>query len=226
MLLERFNPTLYRALVEAVRTSLTGVVPGIDRAAGDDIDDAADGLSDVLAKSTAFYEWAHVEPMLANVDLRPYLFVSREYAPGYVGESAYPDLPVALVKRFLDTSSFDENALERDIRGLSGERAERLFEIGLTELRGRTELKEVGGPLRGLAALVRAHPHLQIGYVEAIDGFPAQKMGPFMPLYMRSAITDERAIPALRQVENRWDAEGDQLLKEAIIVARRSQRSR
>ena len=36
MLLERFNPTLYRALVEVAGPTPDGKVPRIDRVAGDD----------------------------------------------------------------------------------------------------------------------------------------------------------------------------------------------
>jgi len=225
MLLERFNPALYRALVEAVRTSSTGMVADIDRVASEEEAKKARALPETLARSTAFYEWAHLEPTLADVDLRPYLFVSREYAPGYVGESAYPDLPTALVSRFLNATQFDESTLERELRSLSGERAERLLDIGLTELRGKSQLKELdGGPLRGLAALVRAHQHLQAGYVDAIDALPAESIGAFMPLYMRGALTDSSAIAKFSQTEERWTAEGDRLLKEAVVVARRSGR--
>lgn len=223
MLMERFNPALYRALVETVRTRSSGVVKGIDRRETDNETDTP-LLPESLAKSSAFYEWAHLEPSLDSIDLRPYLFVSREYAPGYVGESAYPDLPAVLVNRMLNASQFDETALERELSGLSGERAERLLDVGLTELRGRSELRELDGtPMRGLAALVRAHKHLQMQLVTAFDGFSTQAIGAFVPVYMRSAISEPTAVEKLRVLEDRWMAEGDPQVKEAVVVARRSQ---
>lgn len=222
MLLERFSPVLYRGLVEAVRASSTGQVAGIDRSAEPGEGESPSALPEALAKSTAFYEWARLEPHLADVDLRPYLFISREYAPGYVGESSYPDVPQELVKRVLNASQFDETLLERDLALLSGERAERLFDIALAELRMRTQLRDLdSAPLRGLAALVRAHKHLQTPYIEAIDSFPTKNVGPFMPLHMRAAITESESQSRLNVLEQRWSEEGDSVLKEAVIVARR-----
>lgn len=222
MLLERFNPTLYRALVEVAGPTPDGKVSGIDRVAGDDEAKEVDVLPDVLGKSTAFFEWTRVEPPLRDVDLRPYLFISREYAPGYIGESAYPDLPAKLVSRFLDTSQFDETGLERELGGLSGERGERLLDIGLTQLRGRTELSELDGLIRGIGALARAQPHLQSAVVEAVNEYPAQKVGAFMPFFMRAAITDATQVAtALTRLEERWTADGTKELKEAVVMARR-----
>jgi predicted KAP-like P-loop ATPase len=223
MLLERFNPTLYRVLVDAVRGSDEGAVADIDRLA-DEVA-AARPLPEALAKSTAFFEWTRLDPRLGGIDLRPYLFVSREGSPGYIGESTYVGIPEKLVKRFVQATAFDENALERDLKGLSGEQAERLLDIGLTDLRGKGALRELdGGPLRGLAALVRSHTHLQASYVDAISAFPLDSVGAFMPLYMNGAITLDEARARYRPTEDRWHAEGDNLLKEAVVIARRQQR--
>jgi predicted KAP-like P-loop ATPase len=222
MLLERFNPTLYRALVEFVGPRPDGKVPGVDRVGGEDDEKKADALPDVLQKSTAFFEWANIEPPLQDVDLRPYLFISREYSPGYIGESAYPDLPAKLVSRVLDTSQYDETALERELSGLSGERSERLLDIALTQLRGRTDITELDGLIRGIGALSRAQPHLQPVVLEAINEYPAQKVGPFMPFFMRAAITDVSLVTtALVLLEDRWMADGKRELQEAVVMARR-----
>jgi len=220
MLLERFNPTLYRALAEIIGSTKNGTVPGIDRVA--DVDEKERDIPDVLAKSSAFFEWTHIEPPLRDVDLRPYLFISREYAPGYVGESGYPDLPQALVRRFLDTSPLEEAALGRELTALPAERAERLLDLGLTQLRGRPELSELDGLLRGIGVLCRAQPHLQTTFLEALDEYPARKIAPFMPIFLRSTITSDALIAKqLAILEDRWNAEGSAELQEAIIVGRR-----
>ncbi len=64
MLLERFNPTLYRALVELASKAVDGKVVGIDREYSGADDAKDDVLPEVLGKSTAYFEWTRVEPLL------------------------------------------------------------------------------------------------------------------------------------------------------------------
>jgi len=222
MLLERFNPTLYRSLVELVHSSDSGKILNIDspEAQGEKV---AGGVSDLLGKSAVFAEWAHLEPPLEQEDLRPYLFVSREFTPGYIGESRYPDVPAEIVARVLKASMLDDSVLVRDLRVFSGERAERIFDIAVTELQALSELSAYDGtPLRGLSALVRAHQSLQSRLVEAIDAFPVDRIGIFMPMYMRTWVSEAEALTRLIQLESRWEREGSKGLKEALTVARRS----
>ncbi|MHB8391240.1 MAG: P-loop NTPase fold protein, partial [Acidobacteriaceae bacterium] len=221
MLLERFNPVLYRVLEDVVKGSETGKVPGIDSAGGDS--SAETTLPETLSTSSAFGEWAQLEPRLDNLDLRPYLFVSREYAPGYIGESSYPDIPAALVSRLMNATQFDDSALENELSALSGIRSERLLDILFTELRSRGGLSQLDGPLRGIGALVRSQKHLQGALLSAIDTYPSEKVGSFVPLFLRRNITDTGALERLKTIEDRWTVDGEPALKEAVLVGRRPQ---
>ncbi len=222
MLLERFEPTIYRALIEAVRASANGKIRDIDADSTHENGSAEDGgtLPEHIRKNAAFYEWASVEPKLRQIDLRPYLFVSREYSPAYVSQDGYGDIPANILRLVTSASLFDESRLERELSGLSSTLIARLFEKAVAELSSKTELRGDDGLLRGLGVIVRTNAELQEKYVNATAAFPAKSVGPSIPLHLRTVIRDGAALEKLAALENRWIAEGDMQLKEAVAVAR------
>jgi len=239
MLLERANPTLYRTLVDLVRISQDGKVPGIDiigpapaqtevespeRVSGETADPTASAiieLPDVLLKSSAFYEWSQIEPKLGNVDLRGYLFVSRERTPGFIGAAEFLDLPSDTLRRFLTGTDIEIAALHPELKSLPHDKAEALLDAGLTELRTRADLKERPAVLNGLGALVSVHADLQRRLLEAIADYPADRIGAWLPFYLRGTFTDASNQRALQQLEQRLRDDGDNALKEALAAAAR-----
>ena len=220
MLLERFNPSLFRTLTESVQRTGFGNVRNIDTPEREAESPAGD-LPETLSKSDIFADWAHLEPPLDGQDLRPYLFISREYRPDYVGDSRYPEIPPELISRVSRATQIDHAALVSDLRALPAERAERLVDIVLTELRNLQRLSALDGtPLRGLGAIAEAHPALQVRLIDAIDAFPVDRIGAFLPLHVRTWATDPAAVERLAQLQDRWEREGDKSLKEAVIYAR------
>jgi hypothetical protein len=88
-------------------------------------------------------------------------------------------------------------------------------------MRVRRELTDLDGLMRGLGALARAQPHVQSALVEAVNEYPAQSVGAFMPFFMRASITDGGQLSSLVLLEDRWAADGKKELKEAVLMARR-----
>jgi len=235
MLIERLHPHLYRVIVDLVRASKNGFVAGIDRAKplptaeeavrGEGPTEApedGDALPDILAKSLAFYEWTQLEPKLASVDLRAYLFVSRERTPGFIGAAELLDLPAELVRKLLNGTELEQAGLRAELRSLTSDKVEALLDQGLTELRALSGLKDRVPVVNGLALLVQVHPALQKRLLDAISEFPSGNLGKWVPFYMRSTFTDSSVAASLKAFQARLESEGDDAMREALAVAAQS----
>ena len=237
MLLERLQPHLYRAVLELARASENGKVAGIDlttieapaspkqlnvKTKKSDPDGGmpqVDALPDILSKSAAYYEWSQLEPKLSGVDLRAYLFVSREQTPGFVGSAEFLDLPPEVVRKFLSGNEIEVAGLRTELKALPVDKAELLLDQGLTELRTLANLKHRAPVMIGLGALVQVHPVLQKRFLEAISDFTSDRLGPWIAFYLRGTFTDATVAPALRLLQDRLKAEGDDPMREALAIA-------
>ena len=148
--------------------------------------------------------WAKVKPALADVDLRPYLFISKDRKDYFGATSTLGNLAV-IVEQLLGPR-FSVQALEGELRQLAPPEAAQVFEA----LRGRV----VGGDtfdtepagIAGMTVLVRAHPALQASLVDLLEALPRDRCGAWAVKGWEGVIKDAgTAVRFARLLEN-WAA--------------------
>lgn len=119
--------------------------------------------------------WAAIDPLLSNVDLRPYVFVTRDKRSSLGGLAAASHLE-ALVEKLMGPPLMVRGAAA-EIAKLSGPEPEETFEA----VRGRILQDDnfAGKPkgVDGLVRLVEAHPSLQRRLLEFVRDLPVNKVG-------------------------------------------------
>jgi hypothetical protein len=197
MLAERFDPRLFDQIAASVaagsgglsadlttlEASLDGDPISIDVSqAGSDAEDDAQGrgkpvsypISEWLA-SPSIRAWAQIRPRLAGVDLRPYLFATKDRKDVLAPLTMLGQLQ-PLVEKLLG-KKLALLPLEGDVKKLTAMQAGAVFEA----LRGRviaasSLLTEPEG-MAGLAFVVKNQPQLQSQLVSFLESLPADRVG-------------------------------------------------
>jgi predicted KAP-like P-loop ATPase len=119
--------------------------------------------------------WGAIDPPLAEVDLRPYVFVTRDKRSSLGGLAAASHLE-SLVERLMGPS-MAVRAAAAEIAKLTGPEPEEVFEA----LRGRIlqedNVRSKPRGVDGLMRVVEAHPNLQRRLLEFIRELPVKKLG-------------------------------------------------
>jgi predicted KAP-like P-loop ATPase len=115
-------------------------------------------LSEWLS-SQPILAWAKVQPPLANIDLRPYLFVTKD-RKDYFGAGVALGHLAPIVEKVLGPKLAVQR-LEPELKQLAPPEAAQIFEAVRSRIVGSDALDIQPPGIDGLAVLVRAHPPLQ-----------------------------------------------------------------
>lgn len=128
-------------------------------------------------KSDWALNWARIDPTLAGVDLRPYVFVTRDKRSSLAGFVATSQLE-ALVETLMGPRMKLKSApVLNSMRELSAPDSEEVFDaIRDRVLQGDIFDKRPQG-IDGLVGLVKEQPRLQNRLLEFIRGLPVERLG-------------------------------------------------
>lgn len=170
----------------------------------------------------AIRAWARLSPALAEVDLRPYLFVTKD-RKDYFGAASVLGRLAAVVEKLLGPK-LAVQAFEGELKQLVPAEAAQVFE----ELRGRImggdAFDTVPPGVDGLAVLVRAHPTLQSNLLDLLEALPADRCGPWPASGWEGVVKDAEAVMRFERLRQRWSNSGSSLLKQTASAALRTRR--
>ena len=118
--------------------------------------------------------WARVQPALAGVDLRPYLFVAKD-RKDFFGVSALGPLAF-IVERLLGPKLAVQGA-EAELKALKPLEAGTVFNAVCDRIFANDAFGTTPEGVEGLAVLVKAQPSLQVQLVDFLDRLPADRVG-------------------------------------------------
>jgi len=180
MLLERFQPEYFSEIVDEVSASKDGISTTIksleEKASKEDNTSEENNLVDDK-KTEIIKSWINIDPKLSNVDLHPYIFISREKAIGFVADSSFTE---ELQKLFDQLSSGSEMLLknaEKSLPAISLNDASLLFAKLEAESRAVNDVKNMPASIKGLLRIIKVHTELEKKLVELIKTFPASTIG-------------------------------------------------
>lgn len=253
MLAERFLPRLFDQIASAAVTSPKGVCEDLEsleaatverekpqpepapvrrNAGGDDkeapkrevLRPAENTQLGGWLSSREFRAWAAVQPPIAGVDLRPYLFVTKDRKDYFGAASVLGHLAI-IVEQLLGPK-ITVQALEADLKRLAAPEAAQVFEAVRGRIMGTDtfDTEPPGGA--GLAILVRAQPDLQPQLLDFLESLPRNRLGPWVVTGWGGVIKDADSAARLERLLQAWATEGKGPLKAAANGVLRTRRSR
>lgn len=162
-------------------------------------------------------EWAKLQPALAGVDLRPYLFVAKD-RKDYFGAVTKFGQVAAIAEKLLGARIVVQRE-EATLRALAAPEASQVFEALRTLIVATDDFKKKPKGIDGMDVLVRVQPHLQANLLDFLSSLPAERLGSWACAGWNSALRDPTALQRYEEMQKEWINTGSTELK-AIVAAR------
>jgi predicted KAP-like P-loop ATPase len=170
----------------------------------------------------AIKAWANLPPNLADVDLRPYLFVTKDRKDYFGAASALGRL-AAVVDKLLGPK-LQVQGFENELKQLVLAEAAQVFE----ELRGRImggDAFDTAPPgIDGIAVLVRAHPPLQANLVDLLEALPIDRCGPWPASGWEGVVKEADSVARFDKLLEKWSGSKSVMLKATATAAIRTRK--
>lgn len=223
MLAERFIPRLFEQIafiaavhpqglsddLDSFEKSLAaneGKETGADERNGQKISDLVAGSDNaVLAEwkaSDAVREWTQLSPKLSGIDLRPYLFVTKDKKDYFGPVSVLGHLAGVVEKLF--GGKMTVQGYESELKQLVQPEADKVFEAVRSKIMstGTFETKPAG--VDGLVVFVKAQPGLQGRLMDFLEALPSNKCGPWAVSGWQGVIKDVECSTRLSRLLGEW----------------------
>jgi predicted KAP-like P-loop ATPase len=243
MLAERFIPRLFDQIAYAAAAHSDGICEGLvaleaatgDESAPPEKKGAADAKSRKGAETAETSEnvlltewlsspqirtWAQIKPPLGGVDLRPYLFVTKDRKDYFGAASALGHL-AGVVEQLLGPK-LAVQGLDGDLKKLAAPEAAQVFEALRGRIMGEDSFMSEPSGVAGMAALVKAHPALQSSLLDFLEGLPSNRCGAWPVSGWQGVVTESSTVARLNDLIEKWAASDKKsALKTAAIAARK-----
>ncbi|MRV70679.1 NTPase KAP [Duganella sp. FT92W] len=190
MLAESFAPNFYSQIARLAVTAPDGKPaalvqleksvsppPTKERTKAKDADKMDEVDPDVAEwlRSDWTVSWAAIAPPLGNVDLRPYVFATRDKR-SYLGGLAAASHLQGIVDRLIGPR-MKLAGMDQEITKLSGTEPEQVFDALAVTIQTSEDLSREPKGLHGLLLVVQKHGMLQRRLYEFLVGLPTDKIG-------------------------------------------------
>lgn len=229
MLAERFKPEFYESITALAFGAAEGCPKEIadleslsriqQKASAESKGDETHSTEVHRAKEWAGDEWivnwARLEPELKGVDLRPYVFVSRDKR-SFIGGTTLTSHLDSLAEALVTGKSMAIKKVESQLRPLSRADADQLFENVRASYMEADDFKQAP---KGLTALVKCQPHLQKGCLDMIKSIPVAKLGPWPATGFESVFIEPSFQAEYARLKEQWAKQDENIpLRQAVVA--------
>jgi len=166
---------------------------------------ALDPESVVLSEwksSETVRDWARVQPLLSGIDLRPYLFVTKD-KKDYFGQVSVLGHLASVVEKLFG-GKMTVQGYEAELRQLVQPEADKVFEAVRTKIMGTGALETLPAGVNGLIVLVKAQPGLQSKLLDFLEALPSSKCGPWAVSGWQGVVKDADCVGRLTTLLTEW----------------------
>ena len=149
-------------------------------------------------------DWARVAPSLADVDLRPYLFVTKDRKDYFGAVSALGHL-ASVVEQLLGPKIIVQT-MDAELKRLAPLEAAQVFDALRGRIIGGDAFDTIPAGIAGLQVLVRAHPDLQEKLVDMLEALPPDRCGAWPVSGWEGVIVSPSATTRLTNLVESWAA--------------------
>lgn len=150
--------------------------------------------------------WAKLQPPLGTVDLRPYLFVTKDRKDYLAAASALG--PLAAVVERLMGRRMTVSGMDAELRALAKPEASLIFDYVRRRILGAAEFVRPPAGIDGAAILVRTQPHLQSALLDMLGMLP-DTSGPWIVAGWSEVLTGDAEKRRFQTLLERWSKVGD-----------------
>ncbi|MHB0923716.1 MAG: Qat anti-phage system ATPase QatA [Bellilinea sp.] len=147
-------------------------------------------------------EWARIQPPLGTIDLRPYLFVTKD-RKNYFGAVTALGPMAALVESLLGPK-ISIQGKEEEIKRISLSEATSAFDQIRRRIVENDELTTQPIGIDGLSILVKVHPELQVYLLDFLESLPDEKLGPWVVSGWKEVIREPGIAERYNKLLQRW----------------------
>ena len=230
MLAERFKPEFYESItalafsaeegcpkeITALESLVRNQQKASSEAKGDEASSSAEGQR---AKEWITDEWlanwAKIEPELRGVDLRPYVFVSRDKR-SFIGGATLASHLDSLAEVLSTGKSMAVKRVEAQLRQLNRSDADQLFEMVRATYLEAEDFKQSPN---GLIALVKCQAHLQKGLLDMVRSIPSAKLGTWPATGFDAVFVEPSVKAEYAKQKEQWARQDENMpLKQAVVA--------
>ncbi len=147
-------------------------------------------------------DWAHLSPKLSGIDLRPYLFVTKDKKDYFGPVSVLGHLAGVVEKLF--GGKMTVQGYEAELKQLVQPEAEKVFEAVRSKIMSTGTFDTRPAGIDGLAVLVKAQPGLQSRLMDFLEALPSGKCGPWAVSGWQGVIKDSECAARLTKLLGDW----------------------
>ncbi|MBB5465957.1 hypothetical protein HDG32_002064 [Paraburkholderia sp. CI2] len=147
-------------------------------------------------------DWARVQPLLSGIDLRPYLFVTKDKKDYFGPVSVLGHLASVVEKLF--GGKMMVQGYEAELKLLVQPEADKVFEAVRTKIMGTGAFETMPAGIDGLIVLVKAQPGLQSKLLDFLEALPNSKCGPWAVRGWQGVIKDAKCVGRLTALLTEW----------------------
>jgi predicted KAP-like P-loop ATPase len=204
MLAERFQPHFFDFIVRetlACKDGLSPVLTGLQKhvVAGEE----SKHLKEFEQWSNSLWveSWCKIDPDLASIDLRPYIFVSRDrkLSTFTTSSSTAETLFSSLV-----TSEFSVKSNQAALEALSAFDAQQLTELLFEHVRRAEKLTNRPPAILAIQTIGKAHPALQKGILAFLQSLPDSDLGSWAVAGWGECFTEESVKAEFQKAKEIW----------------------
>jgi predicted KAP-like P-loop ATPase len=147
-------------------------------------------------------DWALLTPSLTGLDLRPYLFVTKDKKDYFGPVSVLGHLSAVVDKLF--GGKMVVQGLEAELKQLAQPEADKVFEAVRSRIVSAGDFSTKPEGIDGLIVLVKAQPNLQGPLLDFLESLPKNKCGPWVVGGWQSVIKGSESNARLTTLLGTW----------------------
>lgn len=199
MLLEHFQHKAFEKISEEIMSNISGFSENFTN---------KDKINDKDFDKEWLEQWIDIKPDLKNIDLRAYIFVSRDKKRFF--NTSNDDIVNNLIEKINKITKPDlVITIERDIQELKSEQVQNLYTYLETTIIGLPDLKNKNVHIEAIKLLAKNHVSYQYKMIDAFLQIPPKNFGTWIASGWNKVITDQEAINKLKDLMDKLKQNGN-----------------
>lgn len=166
-----------------------------------------------------FTTWVSSEPLLGEIDLRPYFFASKEKEDFFFDQVKSDQLRILISKLMGGTMNIA--SANDEIKALSPADARKVFEVLSSKILKNGDIAMMPKGIEGIKALVSQHSDLEPTLIALIETFDCKRVGVWICSGWDKCVTTENPKSRLGKYYESLSKEGNGLVKAALNNTRK-----
>lgn len=166
-----------------------------------------------------FAAWVSSEPLLGEIDLRPYFFASKEKEDFFFNQVKSDQLRYLISKLMGGTMNIA--SANDEIKALSSADAKKVFEVLSSKILKNGDFAMMPKGIEGIKALVTHHSELEPSLIGLIEAFDCKRVGAWICSGWDKCLTTENSKSRLGKYYESLSKEGNGFVKAALSNTRK-----